>query len=105
VRHLLDAVQDVRVRYRQELLTDKRLQCKAFKQEELRYWYSEVEKAGVMEMENFASLVQRHEGFIVNYFVNGDTNAIAEAMNSKIQRLITLNKGTRNKEFSSLKSK
>ena len=44
-------------------------------------------------MENFSSLVERNEGLILNYFVNGDTNAIVEATNSKIQRMITLNKG------------
>jgi transposase len=196
VRHLFDAIQDVRIRYRQELLTDKRLQYVAFQlserkrkqyckenqttfiankfihktpklsngetalellsrtrfmlfkypqdrtetqreravalfkiypeieksyklcclfrdwyskknvgrtvdkmRQELQCWYSEVEREGVMEMKNFCSLVERHEGLILNYFVNGDTNAIAEAMNSKIQRMITLNKGTRNKEF------
>jgi len=65
----------------------------------LRLWYSEVEKGGVLEMENFSSLVERHKGLILNYFVKGDTNAIAEATNSKIQRMITLNKGTKNKEF------
>ena len=56
-------------------------------------------KKNVMEMENFSSLVERNEGLILNYFVNGDKNAIDEAMNSKIQRMITLNKGTKNKEF------
>jgi len=60
---------------------------------ELRLWYSEVEKENVLEMENFSSLVERYEGLILNYFVNGDTNAVAEAMNSKVQRMITLNKG------------
>jgi len=50
-------------------------------------------------MDNFSSLVEWHKGLILNYFVNGDTNAIAEAMNNKIQRMITLNKGTKNKEF------
>jgi len=50
-------------------------------------------------MENFSSLVARNEGLILNYFVNSDTNAIAEAMNSKIQRMITLNKEIKNKEF------
>jgi len=61
----------------------------------LRLWYSEVEKENVLEMENFSSLVERNEGLVLNYFVNGDTNAIAEAMNSKIQQMITLNKGTK----------
>jgi len=65
----------------------------------MRLWYSEVEKENVLEMKIFSSLVERHEGLILNYFVNGDTNAIAEATNSKIQRMITLNKGIKNKEF------
>jgi hypothetical protein len=196
IRHLLDACQDVRVRYRQELLTDKRLKYEAFKKQEhirkqeymklnkpfiaqkfvyeepktsngetmlellarsryllykypddwtnsqkqraltlfkhypeiessyklscsfrnwyqkenvgipkeemrkrLKQWYLEVEKKGVMEMENFKSLVERHEGIIVNYFVKGDTNAKAESINSRIQRFIMTNQGTRNKEF------
>jgi len=34
IKHLLDACQDVRVRYRQELLTDKRLKYEAFKKQE-----------------------------------------------------------------------
>jgi len=42
---------------------------------DLRLWYSEVEKENVLEMENFCSLVERHEDLILNYFVNGDTNA------------------------------
>jgi transposase len=196
IKHLLDSCQDVRVRYRQELLTDKRLKYEAFKNQEhqrkqqckkanqpfiaqkfaykepkanngetllellarsryllykypndwtasqkqralalfnhypeieksynlscsfrtwyrkenvgndkeemrkrLHQWYLEVEKKGVMEMENFKSLVERNEGIIINYFVNGDTNAKAEAINSKIQRFIMMNQGTRDREF------
>ena len=53
-----------------------------------------------MEMENFKSMVERHEGIIINYFVKGDTNAKAEAINSKIQRFIMTNQGTRDREFS-----
>jgi len=34
IKQLLDACQDVRVRYRQELLTDKRLKYEAFKKQE-----------------------------------------------------------------------
>ena len=196
IKHLLDACQDVRVRYRQELLTDKRLKYETFKQQEhtrkqecksanlpfiaqkfvynepkssngetffellarsryllykypddwtasqkqrattlfkhypeieksyklscsfriwyqkenigksreimrktLKQWYLEVEKASVMEMDNFKSLVERNEGIILNYFVNGDTNAMAESINSKIQRFIMTNQGTRDREF------
>jgi len=65
----------------------------------LKHWYLEVEKEGVMEMENFKSMVERNEGIIINYFVKGDTNAKAENINSKIQRFIMMNQGTRDKEF------
>jgi transposase len=196
IKHLLDACQDVRVRYRQELLTDKRLKYEAFKKQEharkqehkntnqpfiaqkftykepisingetvfellarsryllykypddwtasqkqraaalfkqypeieksyklscsfrtwyrkenrgkskeemkkeLKQWYLEVEKEEVMEMENFKSLVERNEGIILNYFVKGDTNAITESINNKIQRFIMTNQGTRDREF------
>ena len=196
IRELLDACQDVRVRYRQELLTDKRLKYEEFKKQEhqrkqeckksnqpfiaqkfvyhelkasngetlfellarsryllykypddwtpsqkqralalfnhypeieksyrlscrfrtwyrkenigvsreemrkeLQQWYAEVEKEEVMEMENFKSMVERNEGIIINYFVKGDTNAKAETINSKIQRFIMMNQGTRDREF------
>jgi transposase len=196
IKALLDSCQDVRVRYRQELLTDKRLKYETFKKQEqehkqeckktkqtfiakkfiykeqkakngesllellarsryllykyptdwtetqkeralalfnhypeierayklscnfrtwyrkenvgknkeemrkkLKQWYLEAEKESVMEMENFKSMVERNEEIIINYFVNGDTNAKAEAINSKIQRFIMMNQGTRNREF------
>jgi hypothetical protein len=67
--------------------------------ERLKQWYLEVEKNEVMEMENFKSLVERNETIILNYFVKGDTNAKAEAINSKIQRFIMTNQGTRDREF------
>jgi transposase len=65
----------------------------------LQQWYGKVEKEGVMEMENFKSMVERNEGIIINYFVNGDTNAKAENINSKIQRFIMMNQGIRDTEF------
>lgn len=65
----------------------------------LKQWYVEVEKSGVMEMENFKSMIERHESIIINYFLKGDTNAKAENINSKIQRLIMMNQGTRDREF------
>ena len=65
----------------------------------LKTWYLEVEAEEVMEMENFKSLVERNESMILNYFVKGETNAKAEGINSKIQRFITINQGTRDREF------
>jgi len=86
---------DFRTWYRKENVG----RCKEDLVKELNRWYLQVEKSEVMELENFKSLVQRHQGIILNYFVKGDTNAKAEALNSKIQRFITMNKGTRDIEF------
>jgi transposase len=73
--------------------------CRKEMNESPQRWYLDVDRATVMEMENFKSLVERHKGIILNYFVKGDTNAKAEAYNSKIQRAIMLNRGTRDIEF------
>jgi len=65
----------------------------------LQDWYKNVENSEITEMENFKSIVERNEGLIINYFVKGETNAIAECINSKIQRFIASNQGTRDREF------
>ena len=65
----------------------------------LQKWYKAVEDSEVTEMENFKSIVERNQGLIMNYFVKGETNAIAECINSKIQRFIASNQGTRGREF------
>jgi len=65
----------------------------------LEKWYKAVENSEITEMENFKSLVERNQGMIMNYFVKGETNAIAECVNSKIQRFIASNQGTRDREF------
>jgi hypothetical protein len=52
-----------------------------------------------MEMDNFKFMVERNEGIIINYFVKGNAIANAENLNSKIQRFIMSNQGTRDREF------
>ena len=84
-----------RVWYRKENVGKSKEEMKT----RLQQWYLDVEKEAVLEMDNFKSLVERNEGIILNYFVNGDTNAIAEAISSRIQRFIMLNQGTRDREF------
>ncbi len=44
-------------------------------------------------------MVESNEDIIRNYFINGDTNALVEAINSKIHKLITSNNGNRDKDF------
>ncbi|MCF6270404.1 MAG: transposase [Melioribacteraceae bacterium] len=65
----------------------------------LNQWYENVEKADISEMSNFQNMVETNEEYIMNYFINGETNALAEGLNSKIQRFITSNNGTRDKDF------
>lgn len=67
--------------------------------EQLNDWFRKVEQDGIDEMLNFKSLVERNLLPIMNYFRFGATNAIAESINSRIQRFIMINQGTRDREF------
>jgi len=53
----------------------------------------------IPEIQNFTSTVIRHKIDILNYFENGDTNALAESINNKIQRFLIYNHGTRAPQF------
>jgi len=66
---------------------------------ELQLWMKNVETDDVDEMLNFKSLVERNLLPIMGYFRFGATNAIAENINSQIQRFIMINQGTRDREF------
>lgn len=65
----------------------------------LQKWYQKVEESDIDEIRNFKSLVERHQKHITNYFNDGATNAIAENINSRIQRFVTINQGTRDRNF------
>ena len=62
-------------------------------------WYEKVEESEISEMLNFQSMVESNEEYIMNYFICGETNALAEAINSKIQKFISSNNGNRDKDF------
>jgi transposase len=66
---------------------------------ELQVWMNEVDRDDIDEMLNFKSLVERNMLPVLNYFHFGATNAIAESINSRIQRFIMINQGTRDREF------
>ncbi|MDR2684720.1 MAG: transposase [Prevotellaceae bacterium] len=66
---------------------------------EFRDWMKKVEQDEVDELLNFKSLVERNMMPILNYFRFGATNAIAENINSRIQRFITINQGTGDRKF------
>ena len=62
-------------------------------------WFFQVDRDNINEMTSFSALVERHEDKIRNYLLTGKTNAAAENMNSKLQRFITANYGTRDIDF------
>ncbi len=51
---------------------------------QLHDWYEKVENVDIDEMLNFKSMIESNEEYIVNYFINEETNALAEEINSKI---------------------
>jgi transposase len=65
----------------------------------LQNWMQKVEQDDIDEMLNFKSLIERNMLPVLNYFRFGATNAVAENINSQIQRFITINQGTRDREF------
>jgi len=67
--------------------------------QQLQVWIKNVEQDDVDEMLNFASIIERNMLPVLNYFRFGATNALAENINSKIQRFIMINQGTRDREF------
>lgn len=68
-------------------------------QQQLQRWCKEVLQANIPEMLNFKDLVLRHQGVICNYFIKGQTNAKAEAINRIIQAIISTHVNTRNINF------
>jgi len=66
----------------------------------LYYWYSEVKESEIKEFNSVIKMMHKHEDQILNYFVSGHTNANAERLNGKIQRFVSNNYGTRDKDFS-----
>lgn len=68
-------------------------------QKQLIHWYDCAEQIKLPDVENLIRIIGSNEQKIMNYFKTGKTNAKAEAMNSKIQRFITVNYGVRDKDF------
>lgn len=73
--------------------------AKALLTERLNNWFTLVDQADILEINNFKALVERHQGVILNYFVKGHTNAIAEANNRKLNTFIRNNQGLKDKDF------
>ena len=68
-------------------------------QTQLYEWCEDAEDEKIPELNSLVRLLMTYETKILMYFETGKTNALAEAINSKIQRFITANYGVRDKDF------
>lgn len=65
----------------------------------LHQWYEQVKKANLEEFTPVIKMLKKHEDEILNYFLDGHTNARAERLNGQINRFLSNNYGIKDKEF------
>ncbi len=65
----------------------------------LRQWVENVDIANITEMNGLVKMFEKHHATILNYCYTGQTNAMAENINSRIQRFINVNYGVRDENF------
>ena len=63
----------------------------------LHKWYQQANQ--IKEFESVTKMIRKHEDQIINFFLNGITNAKAERLNGKIKRFVTNNYGVKDKDF------
>ncbi len=62
-------------------------------------WYDQVDQAKITAFNGVRKMIEKHQDDITNYFKEGQTNAKAENMNSKIQRFLFNNFGIKDRDF------
>jgi hypothetical protein len=82
-----------------EILDKKNINKLHLMDKQWNEWLFQIDEDNISEITSFAASVERHEEKIKNYLLTGKTNAAAENMNSKLQRFITANYGTRDIDF------
>jgi len=65
----------------------------------LQKWYEKVSKSDLPDLESAANTIGTHEGVILNYFRNRETNASAESFNAKLKGFRSLLRGVRDINF------
>ena len=65
----------------------------------LEGWYKKVTKSTLREIKSVKQSIQHYEDEILNYFINRDTNASAESLNSKMKAFRSCLKGIRDIPF------
>lgn len=62
-------------------------------------WMDKIEKSKLKEFKVIRKMFDKHEDDINRFFENGASNAKAENLNSRIQRFLSNNFGTKDKDF------
>lgn len=70
-----------------------------FRERDLDNWCDDVVQSKIPAFRAVRKMIEKHHDNIVNYFIEGHTNARAENMNGKIQRFLANNFGIRNRDF------
>jgi transposase len=70
-----------------------------YKEKQLWTWIYGVEACKIDEVLNFRSTIENNAEYILNYYKQYATNAIAESTNARIQGYVRDNKGTRDIDF------
>jgi transposase len=69
--------------------------CRNLKQQKLNIWLDELSQIASNSFRAMKSTISKHSGQILNYFIEGKSNASAEALNRNIKRFISINYGIR----------
>jgi transposase len=62
-------------------------------------WCDEVSQTKIPAFRAVRKMIEKHQDDIINYFKEGQTNAKAENMNSRIQRFLANNFGIKDRDF------
>ncbi len=65
----------------------------------LNSWYAKVEEKGFKSFITASHSIKNHEGWILNYFPERETNASAESFNAKLKGFRSLVRGVTDKKF------
>ena len=67
--------------------------------ERLKLWYQLVKTQEIKSMEGVITTIKKHEGRILNYFINRATNAFGEQLNHKLKHFRNICRGVNDKKF------
>lgn len=86
-------INDLRIIFRNKGL------CKETAREKFNQWYGKVSKSTLREIKSVKDTIKHYEDEILNYFIERETNASAESLNSKLKCFRSSLRGVRDIPF------